>query len=109
MRFTRLKRILASELANENNCDTNLLAHAAALSAKKQERQGFYSYKKTTTTPEYSTESRKQCDIQKPIPLTPDEALAFRLENSLTKQQYMNTRLMNKNRHSNIIFIQPIV
>ena len=40
--------------------------------------------------------------MQKPIPLTPDEALAYLLENSLTKQQYVNNRLMNKSRHSNI-------
>jgi len=70
---TRLKRKLASELANENNCDTNLLAHAAAVSAKKQSKKDTaFVLKKTITTPEYSTESRKQYDIQKPIPLTPE-------------------------------------
>jgi len=36
---TRLKSKLASELANENNGDTNLLAHAAAVSSKKQNKK----------------------------------------------------------------------
>ncbi|XP_044572126.1 uncharacterized protein LOC123257374 [Drosophila ananassae] len=100
----RLKRKLASELANEKEHNTTLLMHAAAVSAKKDCNTNVASaLKEMITTPaQYPTELRKQDQIQKPTPLTPNEALAYILENSLTKQQYVNTRILNINHHSDI-------
>ncbi|KAF0704275.1 Uncharacterized protein FWK35_00031990, partial [Aphis craccivora] len=43
-------------------------------------------------------------DVNKncPIPYTPDEALAFMIDNKLTKQQYTNIRLGSKKRNCDI-------
>ncbi|XP_033248121.1 uncharacterized protein LOC117188397 [Drosophila miranda] len=100
---TRLKRKLASDLAIDNNNNTNLLMHAAAVSAKKERKTDVaFVLTKTIRTPEYPTESKKHLQLQKPIPLSPDEALAYLLENSLNKQQYTNTRLLNKRHNCDI-------
>lgn len=53
-------------------------------------------------SPESSTEMRKQHEMKKPSRLSPDEALAYLLENSLCKQQYISTRLLNKSSNSDI-------
>jgi len=41
-------------------------------------------------------------ETSKPIPFTPDEALAFFVQNKLTKQQYINIRLSAKERNADI-------
>jgi len=77
--------------------------HAAAVSAKGQFNTNVaLVLKETITAPEYTTELRKQLQLQKPSQLTPNEALTYILENSLTKQQYVNTRALNINHHSDI-------
>jgi len=77
--------------------------HAAAVSAKRQcNTTVALVLKETTTAPEYTTELGKELQLQKPSQLTPNEALAYILEDSLTKQQYVNTRALNINHHSDI-------
>jgi len=92
----KLKRKLASELANEKYHNTNLVMHAEPVSAKGQSNTNVaLVLKETITAPEYTTELRKQFLLQKPSQFTPNEDLAYILENSLTKQQYVNTRALN--------------
>ncbi|XP_039150315.1 uncharacterized protein LOC120285016 [Drosophila simulans] len=99
----RLKRKLASNLASESDHDTSLLIHAATVSARKEcKRDVAFVLKETLKTPEFPSESRMQIQCQKPTPLSPDEALAYLLENTLTKQQYISTRLLNKSHNSDI-------
>jgi len=44
----------------------------------------------TLKTPEFPSKSRMQIQWQKSTPLSPDEALAYLLGNTLTKQQYIS-------------------
>lgn len=99
----RLKRKLAAELALQQDHNTPLLIHAAALSSKKaKDADVSYVLNKTLTEPENSNEIRKKQLLQEPVTITPDEGLAFLLENGLTKRQYCNMRLQNKNHHCDI-------
>jgi len=56
----------------------------------------------TIRRPEHTTKFRKQIQTQKPTPPTPNEALEYIQKNSLTKQQYVVTRVLNISHHSNI-------
>jgi len=76
-----LKKKLASELANEKDHNTDLFMHAAAVSAKRQCNTNVaLVLKETITGPEYTTELRKQLQLQTPSQLIPNEALAYILE-----------------------------
>ncbi len=87
----RLKRKLAYNLASESDHDTNLLIHATTVSARKESmRDVAFVLIETLKTPEFPSKSRMQIQWQKSTPLSPDEALAYLLGNTLTKQQYIS-------------------
>jgi len=79
------------------------MIHAAPVSGRnKCKRDVAFVLIETLKTPEFSSESRMQIQWQKPTPLSPDEPLAYLLEITLTKQQYISTRLLNKSHNSDI-------
>jgi len=99
----RLKRKLASNLASESDHDTSLMIHAAPVSARNERKRDVaFVLNETLKTPEFSSESMMQIQWQKPTPLSPDEALAYLLENTLTIQQYISARILNKSHNSDI-------
>lgn len=100
----RLKRKLASDLSCENNDDVDFLIHAATVAAKKSKQSDLAFILKKTAQQADQSEIRKAVTSKKPeaVPLTPEEALAFLLENDLSKRQYINMRLLNKERNCNI-------
>lgn len=58
----------------------------------------------TATTPRRATKYKRSYEIPAmlPVPFTPDEALAYFINNNFSKRQYVNTRLENKKRQSDI-------
>lgn len=62
-------------------------------------------FKNSTSSPNRAKKIKnayKNINKKRPIPYTADEALAFILDNNLTKQQYINIRLGSKKRMCNI-------
>jgi len=97
----RQKRKLASDLAVNQGYNTSLLVHAAAVSAEKSnEKDTVLVLKNTVLTSSDPKRDRKNLFAQKidSVRLTEDEALAYLLENSLTKSQYNNFRELSISR-----------
>ncbi|XP_050742176.1 uncharacterized protein LOC127010860 [Drosophila biarmipes] len=92
----RLKRKLASELASEEAHSTSLLLHAASVSAKKSKEPEIAFLLKKAKSSEDINDLKKKLNMNEPIPISPDSALAFFIENGFTKQQYLNIRALNK-------------
>ncbi|XP_061399429.1 uncharacterized protein LOC133335138 [Musca vetustissima] len=94
----RNKRRLASELASQQGDNTQLLVHAASISAKKSHsadltfvlQQVVISLNRPSKIRKVLNTSHKEV-----TPISPEEALTFLLENGLTKQQYKNMRQLN--------------
>lgn len=100
---SRLKRKMAKELADNEENNTSLLVHAASVSAKKAKMSDTaFVLKNTLSTSSSSSEIRKKLSFSEPVPLTPSQALAFLIDNSVTKAQYNSMRALNKSQFSNI-------
>ncbi|XP_020712608.1 uncharacterized protein LOC110117565 [Ceratitis capitata] len=99
---SRLKRKMATDLANIEENNTSFLVHAASISAKKEKMSDTtFVLKHSISTSSASTEIRKKLIFSEPVPLTPIQALAFLIDNSLTKAQYNGMRALNKTQFSN--------
>jgi len=72
------------------------------MSAKKAKKQDISHILNTTINSPDSSKLRQQLSLKEPIPLSPDEALAFIIENSFSKQQYINIRLKSIEKNCNI-------
>ena len=95
----RSKRREASELSTKTGNETELLVQASIMSARKEgKRELAVVLKETMESPTRASKIKKLCtqrDVH-PIALSDEEALAFFLENNLTKKQYCNIRVENK-------------
>lgn len=101
----RQKRKLASEVSSVQGHDTKLLVHAASISAYASKANDLnFVLKEAASSPSRATKMRKvlTSNDKKPLPLSPEEALLFLIENNLTKQQYINIREMSKSRNCDI-------
>jgi len=76
----------------EHDHNTSLLLHAAKVSSKKSTSDHTRFALNENI---YSSEAKNNTS-KGPDPISPDEALSFLLENSLSKQQYNNLRSLNK-------------
>ncbi|XP_043864653.1 uncharacterized protein LOC122757197 [Drosophila mojavensis] len=93
---SRLRRKLASELAEESKNATPLLVHAALISSKKsKETEKTYLLQKAMSNENVWEAENKQSSIAV-VPITAEAALAFLMENGLSKQQYINIKTLNK-------------
>lgn len=100
------KRKLATDLAVTQGHNTPLLVHAAAVSAKKSNNKDTaLVLKNTFFIPSDSSKARKNLFTQKndSVRLTEDEALAYLLENSLSKSQYINFRELSISRSCELL------
>lgn len=101
----RHKRKLASNLSSQQENNAMLLVHAASISAQSSKNNDLkYVLKEAAASPSRPSKIRKRLtvDLKTPLPLSPEEALAFLVENDLTKQQYINMRDLNKARNCDI-------
>lgn len=101
----RSQRKDASDLAKKE--DAALLVQAASMAAKSSNSKGLaIILKEAARSPTRPFKMRKLLsegkEKQSPIPLTPEEALAFILDNNLSKEQYKNIRKMNKSHNCDI-------
>ncbi|XP_043864027.1 uncharacterized protein LOC122757015 [Drosophila mojavensis] len=93
---SRLKRKLASDLASQEEHTTQLFIHAASVSAKKCKENDMAFVLRKTMHSENASEIRKKIEGNLPTSIEPSEALAFLIENGLTKEQYGNIKLICK-------------
>lgn len=99
----RLKRKLAADVVVNNENDTKLLIHAAAMSARKSnENDTAFVLKKCKTSESEATEVKRKLGIEEPIPLTTNDALEFLLEYSLSKRLYNEIRHISKQHNCDI-------
>lgn len=101
----RSKRRDAENLSKSHRHETELLVRAAAVSAHRQKNTDMaVVLKETIASPTRPSKIRKITfsSDKTPIRFTPDEALAFLLENDLTKNQYQNIRRESKMRNADI-------
>lgn len=98
----RSKRRQASEVSKAAMDDTELLVRAACSSANKN--SNFTLSRALKTTLESPEKILKLSTLEKTNAnsLSPDEALAFLLENNFSKAQYCNIQSENKSRNCNI-------
>lgn len=82
---------------NENSC-----AAKYQISGKRSVSKLFKESIKSPNRAKKIMKSYTCIENAKPIPYTIDEALAFLIENKLTKQQYVNIRINSKNRNCDI-------
>lgn len=72
---------------------------------KSGKRSAALLFKELTSSPNRALKMRKSLkntNISLPIPYSPNEAVAFIMDNNLTKKQYTNIRIGSKARNSNI-------
>ncbi|XP_044573606.1 uncharacterized protein LOC123257740 [Drosophila ananassae] len=94
---SRLKRKLAGEVALKNENDTQLLIHAASISARKSsEHSVAFLLANCNRSEAQATEAKRKLHTAEPIPLTINEALEFFIDNSLSKQLYKEIRQISK-------------
>lgn len=93
---SRLKRKIASELALESEHSTPLLIHAATVSAKKSKDSAMAFVLQKAGGSDNISEVKKKLTAVSPTPISADSALAFLIENGLTKQQYINIKKLSK-------------
>lgn len=103
----RTKRRKINVLLNSNIELTSpeIISAAKHKINKSGQRSVVQIFNTTTTTPKRAKKIKKilkNSETLKPIPYNPDEALAFFIENNLTKQQYVNIRLSAKKRNADI-------
>lgn len=100
----RSQRRDALNLAKSNQYDSKLIIHAAAIAAKRTgERDLSIVLKGTTKSPARATKIKKTMQkLKEQLPLSPQDALAFLLDNKFTKQQYLAIRQCTKNRNCDI-------
>ncbi|XP_061401894.1 uncharacterized protein LOC133337701, partial [Musca vetustissima] len=94
----RNKRRLASELAFQQGDNTQLLVHAASISAKKSHSADLtFVLQQVVISPNRPSKIRKVLNTshKEVTPISPEDALTFLLKNGLTKQQYKNMRQLN--------------
>jgi len=92
----RLKRKLASELANETENSMPLLLHAASVSAKKLKNDKTSLLLQKALNSANIDGIASQFDQNEITKISSEKALAFLIENNLTKQQYINIKAINK-------------
>lgn len=92
----RLKRKLASEVASQNKHATPLLVHAATVSAKKSNDRDMAFVLNKAGSNGNIAEVRNKLFAVNPTPVSADNALAFLIDNRLTKQQYINMKQHTK-------------
>lgn len=82
------------------------LTHAVCTKFQKSGNRSMGKLlKEANTTPTRAKKilkTYKNTNNLKPVPYTEDEALAFLIENKLSKQQYINIRLGSKKRNCDI-------
>lgn len=89
---SRLRRKMALEVAIANDLSTPLLLHAASTSARKRKNNEAVGVQQ-----EVNIEKKiKNVSNKEPLKMSNNVALAYILENGLTKQQYINTKKLNK-------------
>lgn len=101
----RLKRKLASDVSLEQQNDPMLLVHAASNAARSANEPDLrFVLKESLKSPTRPSKIKKMIvsTTKSPIALSAEEALVFLLENNLSKQQYVNMRLLNKARNCDI-------
>lgn len=97
---------MATDLAVNLGHNTPLLVHAAAVSAKKSnDKDTALVLKNKFFIPSDSNKARKNLFTQKndSVRLTEDEALAYLLENSLSKSQCINFRELSISRSCELL------
>lgn len=100
----RSRRRLASKLATEHNNNTDLLIHAASISARKSKNPDVrVVLNQLTVSPSRpSTICKILSSNREIISMSPEEAVVFLLENGLTVKQYKNVRDLNMSHNCNI-------
>lgn len=99
----RSQRRDALNLSRQNNHDSNLMVKAATVAAKQSGKRDLsILLKEATGSPSRPTKIRNLLLLKNPISYSPQEALAFMLDNGFTKQQYLNIRMGNKEHNSDI-------
>lgn len=92
----RLKRKLASDLADENNNSVPLLLHAASVSAKKGNEKDMAVVLKAAGNSDNINNIKRKMFSSEPTQMSVDNALAFLFENGFTKSQYINLKRNTK-------------
>lgn len=72
---------------------------------KSGQRSAAYLLNDTSSSPNRAKKIKltyKDANKNVPVPYTPDETLAFMIDNKFTKQQYTNIRLGSKKRNCDI-------
>lgn len=101
----RAKNREAKDLSKKVDNETELLVRAASIAARVQRKADMaVVLRQTIASPTRACKMRKLAHTvdNQPIRFTANKALAFLLENNLTKEQYLNTRKGNKIRNADI-------
>lgn len=104
----RTKRTTISELSAQQDHNTELFLQTACYAVKREaegsQRDFVTAFKNVVERPTRSSKIKKMLfrENKNPVPLTKEEALAFIIDNNLTKEQYMNIRLISKAKNADI-------
>lgn len=102
----RTKRRKMNDLITSSNMSSPKILYAAYSKFQQHgQRSIVQHFKEVTSSPSRVFKIKnaiKKSNTMELIPYTADEALAFFVENNLTKQQYINIRLSAKNRNVDI-------
>ncbi|KAL4126338.1 hypothetical protein QTP88_010560 [Uroleucon formosanum] len=101
------EQLAAAQSLLSSSCITSpeVLSAAKSKLYKKGQRSAASLFKDSSSSPNRAKKIKsayKDANKNCPVPYTPDEALAFMIDNKLTKQQYINIRLGSKKRNCDI-------
>lgn len=99
------RRKIQSLLSSSCITSPEVLSAAKSKLYKKGQRSAASLFKDSSSSPNRAKKIKsayKDANKNCPVPYTPDEALAFMIDNKLTKQQYINIRLGSKKRNCDI-------
>jgi len=99
------RRKIQSLLSSTCITSPEVLSAAKSKLYKTGQRKATSLFKDSLSSPNRAKKIKsayKDANKNCPIPYTPDEALAFMIDNKLTKQQYINIRLGSKKRNCDI-------
>jgi len=99
------RRKMTNSIESSNMTSPEIIYASNRKMQQSGQRSVVRLFKNATMSPNRIFEIKnaiKKSKLTEIIPFTADEALAFFVENDLTKQQYINIRLSAKNRNANI-------